>query len=60
MHGVVLYVHPLTPQFFAVYVLPKCHYIIHECSKKLLKMKNSNNKKLTPSIYIPHNNFSIR
>ena len=25
--------------------------IIHECSKKLLKMKNSN-KKLTPSIYI--------
>ena len=23
--------------------------IIHECSKKLLKMKNSNNKKLTPS-----------
>ena len=26
--------------------------IIHECSKKLLKMKNSNNKKLIPSTNI--------
>ena len=33
--------------------------IIHECSKKLLKMKHSNNKKLTPSTYAVHTKCGI-
>ena len=47
----------MTPNFAHKIVHSSAMYyqnliIIHECSKQLLKMKNSNKKKLTPSMYV--------